>query len=265
MTNEPNPYASPALLNEASSSAYDRKREVIIAPYLSPRLHANFTVTFLVLSILANLGLVAGLMFTQALLQQISTGYQPTPADIAADSMRLGISSFALIIVRVIAVVAFMFWTYRVARNLPALGTPDPDYSPGWAVGFYFIPILNLFRPYQATLEIWIGSSPKPRDWKEQSQVSVPLLSVWWGVWLFSAFIGRVLERMGRGEQSADELLTHNYLVIAVVLLLEIPRDLLSIWVVRAISSAQEERHQRMDASPPIPQETANPFAFDAR
>jgi hypothetical protein len=262
MTTDQNPYASPAIITDASLESVSRGRPVTIAPYLSPRPRSNFTTLFLILSIVANIGIALSLMFTQSLLQQMAAGSQPTAAEIATDTTRLGFCSVSLITVRIIAVIGFMFWTYRVARNLPALGTEDPEYSPGWTVGFYFIPILNLFRPYQAMLEVWIGSSPKQLDWKEKSQVSVPLLSVWWGVWLASAFVGRMLQGMAQGERGVDELLTHNYLVIAVVLLLEIPRDLLSIWLVRTVTAAQEQRHHLLVASPPPPAASSNPFAI---
>ncbi len=158
-----------------------------------------------------------------------------------------------------------MFWTYRVSRNLAALGTLDPEYSPGWAVGFYFIPILNLFRPYQAMVEIWTGSNPNYLGSQLKRQVSVPLLNLWWGVWICSAIIGRVMEQSGRGEQAVDELIVQNYLVLAVVLLLEVPRDLLSLWLVRTLSSAQDERYEKITASSPVPAHSSStPFAFEA-
>lgn len=84
MTADQNPYASPAIVtdqieNEPAAHAHS------FAPYISPRSRANFTSVFMVLSVLANLGLVGCILFTQSLLQQISTGYQPTAAEIQAD------------------------------------------------------------------------------------------------------------------------------------------------------------------------------------
>ncbi|MFC1995866.1 DUF4328 domain-containing protein [Chloroflexota bacterium] len=44
----------------------------------------------------------------------------------------------------VITAVLFYMWIHRAHRNLPSLGVSGLKYSPGWAVGGFFIPILNL-------------------------------------------------------------------------------------------------------------------------
>jgi hypothetical protein len=54
----------------------------------------------------------------------------------------------------------FLLWTYRSYRHLSALSDRDLRFSPGWAVGWFFAPIMNLFRPYQVMKEIWEESDP---------------------------------------------------------------------------------------------------------
>src|SRR4051812_38912574 len=45
-------------------------------------------------------------------------------------------------------VVTFLRWLHRAVR---LAGTIDADVgvTPGWAVGYWFVPFLNLYRPYQ--------------------------------------------------------------------------------------------------------------------
>src|SRR6202008_4478889 len=50
--------------------------------------------------------------------------------------------------------VIFLCWTYRAMSNVRALGASGVD-SPGWAVGCYFIPFVNLVAPYTAMSQIW--------------------------------------------------------------------------------------------------------------
>src|SRR5439155_11350703 len=40
----------------------------------------------------------------------------------------------------------WLFWQHRVTRNVWARGHPIKT-SPGWAVGWWFIPIANLWMP----------------------------------------------------------------------------------------------------------------------
>lgn len=263
MTADQNPYASPAILNDTSPklTAAELRPAVAVAPFLSPKSRANITVVFLALSILTNIAVLGTICLTQSLLHKHLNGIQLTQAEIDADTIRLRVTAGALIIARLIAVISFMFWTYRVAQNLPALGTERPEFTPGWAVGVYFVPIINLFRPYQAMVEIWNGSDPQYLNSQEKKPKAVSLLSGWWGVYLAATFIGRVLQQGGSGEQSVEQLLSHNYMIIAVIFLLEIPRDILSIFVVRSVTASQESRQEAIVGGPPAPAEFVNPFA----
>jgi hypothetical protein len=47
------------------------------------------------------------------------------------------------------AEVLFLLWQYRAAKTARALGYPARR-SPGWGVGSYFVPVVNLWMPYQA-------------------------------------------------------------------------------------------------------------------
>lgn len=49
-----------------------------------------------------------------------------------------------------IAVPVCMF-LYRANANLRALGVEELEYTPGWCAGWWFVPIMNLFKPYGAT------------------------------------------------------------------------------------------------------------------
>lgn len=72
-------------------------------------------------------------------------------------------------------------WIYRANYNARQLGASGMAFSPGAAVGWYFIPIAWFWKPYQAMKEIWKASAD-PQDWKEQG--GSPLLGWWWALWL---------------------------------------------------------------------------------
>lgn len=82
----------------------------------------------------------------------------------------------------ILTAIAFLVWFYRTRANLPALGIGDARWSPGWAVGWWFIPVMSLFRPYQVAFEICKASDPQatPADWRARP---APSLLAWW--WAF--------------------------------------------------------------------------------
>jgi hypothetical protein len=79
------------------------------------------------------------------------------------------------------AIAAFCMWTHRVYRNLPALGARGLRYTPAWAVGWLFVPLVNLVVPFFVFSEIWRHSIPAPTDSAGQRGQRVsPLLVGWW-------------------------------------------------------------------------------------
>jgi hypothetical protein len=81
-------------------------------------------------------------------------------------------------------VVVFLVWVYRVCSNLSALGAPRPSITPGWAVGYFFIPILNLYKPYLALRDAWQASDPGGDLEQTQTERSTTPVGWWWAAWL---------------------------------------------------------------------------------
>jgi hypothetical protein len=86
------------------------------------------------------------------------------------------------------AMIMLSVWSYRAYRNLTALSGEPLRFTPGWVVGYWYIPVLSLFRPVQAMNDVWRLSSP------EQSQPSIwstpAFIIVWWLCWLLAGIIG---------------------------------------------------------------------------
>ena len=78
-------------------------------------------------------------------------------------------------------------WIYAAHANLHIADLPALQYSPGWSIGWYCIPIANLFKPFQAMRELWFASHGEVANYEQ----SAPgLLWIWWIGWLLSSFMG---------------------------------------------------------------------------
>lgn len=128
-----------------------------------------------------------------------STWFDET-GDISEGELVLGLgllcSGLLLIIIYITGVVFFLMFIYRCGKNCRSLGASGFEISEGWSVGWFFVPIANLFMPYKAVKEIYQASEPAAdlRNWKS---VSVPsLLGLWWGFWLASSFLGQIETRL---------------------------------------------------------------------
>lgn len=82
-----------------------------------------------------------------------------------------------------VSAVAFFFacrFIYRAMRNLHSIRSPVAEISPVWSVGYYFIPIANLFMPANAMSQIYHGTYQAVG---EKSRHASPI-PIWWAAWL---------------------------------------------------------------------------------
>ncbi len=169
-------------------------------------------------------------------------------------------AGLSMIAVFVATVVAFSMWIHRAYANLPALGNPKEglEYSPGWAVGGFFIPFAHLVIPYRVVREIWAKSDPAIRseqDFMFSVEQTPSVIIVWWVFWLLSNFANNIFYRLSDDAETPEALLLEGHIGV-VVAVLEIVAAVLAIKVVRGIDRRQEERSKYVSfayAAPPLP------------
>ena len=100
----------------------------------------------------------------------------------------------------------FLTWTYRLSRNLRALGATGLRTAPVWAVFFFFVPLLNLFRPYQTFREIWQASVPTQAAGAWRKVRPPALLGFWWASVLLMDVLDALANKDygGAGVAAAD-------------------------------------------------------------
>ena len=94
-------------------------------------------------------------------------------------------------------------WTWRANVAVRRLGARGLRFSPGWAVGWYFVPLANLLLPWRALQEIWRASA-QPRDW--QAQPAPGWLGWWWFYLLVAGAAGAAAVLLPMGEVEMLEL-----------------------------------------------------------
>jgi hypothetical protein len=135
--------------------------------------------------------------------------------------------------------VVFLVWFHRSHRNLIALGASGLQFSAGWAVACWFIPIADLWMPYHAAREIWKGSDPlaPPLTSAESRRHVRPsaLLPAWWAAWLVSLALANAAAISPAAGSGSALLLLASAAATAV-------SAVLAIKVVRSVGARQNER-----------------------
>ena len=128
----------------------------------------------------------------------------------------------------------FIAWTRRVYRNLAPLGT-SRRFRPGWAIGGWFVPVLNLWRPKQILNDVWRGTEHGEDHAGVSTDTNLTLLNAWWATLIISRVVGWGL------TGSADDGVDANALgAMVLVDLLTLIAAILAFWVVVRVTERQE-------------------------
>lgn len=152
-----------------------------------------------------------------------------------ANDARQGMIGLLYLGVFIATGIIFLKWIHRANLNCHGFGASDMKFTPGWSIGYYFIPFINLVRPYQAMKEIWKVSSD-PKNW--QTQQGSAVLGWWWALWLISGFLGQMTFRMSMNVNSPSSLEAATMISI-MSSIVEIPLILVAVTMVSRIIEKQ--------------------------
>ena len=146
------------------------------------------------------------------------------------------------VLVLIATYVAAGMWIYRAGCNVRALGAKGIDDSPGWAVGWYFIPFMNFVRPFRAMNQIWLASA-NPARWASMSTPT--LLRFWWAFWLIANIYGSVVARLPVSHSDAAALSRLQSVLICGEAA-NLVATIIFLVVVLRLTQSQLDQHDRM-------------------
>lgn len=152
-----------------------------------------------------------------------------------------GLISMVQLLALVLGGIGFLRWFRRAYENAIALGH-RASFTPGWTIGAWFVPFLNLVRPYQIASAMWRHASAKVGN--------SPVVGWWWAFWVASNILAQAGMRLGN-RNSDDSLRLSVQLDIAADAT-TVVAGVLAVVMVRKLTRA----HEAM-----IPENAAEVFA----
>jgi heme/copper-type cytochrome/quinol oxidase subunit 2 len=118
--------------------------------------------------------------------------YQTRDVQLQSTDLVFLIIATLILVIEIVALIMTLYWFYRANKNIHAFGAKEVS-SPIMAVIWWFIPILDLWKPHSVAQQIWKASNPQiilsnGIEWKNSPRSNVILL--WWILLLLSIFIG---------------------------------------------------------------------------
>ena len=129
--------------------------------------------------------------------------YSRLPSGVDANEIMLpsdhvnDIVALAQIVLVIVTGITFLRWTYRSNKNLRAFSGESMKVTPGWSVGWHFVPIANFWKPYQVMKEIWNVSH-------KGTPTAHSLVGWWWAVWIIANYIsGLAINSVERADDAS--------------------------------------------------------------
>ncbi|MEX0762625.1 MAG: DUF4328 domain-containing protein [Dehalococcoidia bacterium] len=167
-----------------------------------------------------------------------------------ADAQNRSNLILALLVVVFIGVI-FPFGTFahRANRNLLTLKSAGQRFKPEWAVIWFFVPVMNFYKPWQVFRELFKGSDPAvstedPEAWKKKGRTP-PILHVWWLLLILALIFNPILlARFSVRENVADVAAVAQRLMWSDVLLAVV--GVAAMLMAIELHRRQEIRHARV-------------------
>ena len=149
---------------------------------------------------------------------------------------RSGFVGLVILLLFVGSGILWLVWQHRGHANLRAAGVDRLRFTPGWAVGWWFVPFANLVKPFQSVRELWKASDGAPL-WSQTR--TWPVIGWWWaGYLVFNVLDGVASAYFADDALTVDSLITGDRISMAGDLG-SIATAVLAIWIVRSVTRRQ--------------------------
>ncbi len=194
-----------------------------------------------------------------SVLHRYELGGAVAPSTIHAADTAVKVTTNVIGAILLVTIVIWCIWQHRAQSNAGQLAAGGLHFSPGWAVGWWFVPVADLWKPFQTVRELWKGSHGPAwqgiRTWR--------VIGWWWALWLVSwiqIWTGSGSFSVGLGTESrapvtSAQLISHDrWQLIAQGV--RIVAALLAIAIVRSVTrlqAASQAREPAVVAPPSLP------------
>jgi len=124
---------------------------------------------------------------------------------------KMGIRSMILYILQiaifVACVITFILWFYRAYSNIGKRGQ-KLNYSKGWTLWSWIVPILNFYLPYKIMKEMHLKTNDFLKcELVNEEKPAIAVVRWWWGLWIFYVISAGFIADMLSKSKTFEEML----------------------------------------------------------
>jgi hypothetical protein len=217
----------------------------------SLRGRANAVVALLITNMACTLVTIWATLSQLRLLQRARNGLPLSIEEAAASDRLTHTVDLMWTAISLSCVVAWLVWQHRAQRNLVRLGVRRLTFSPGWAVGWWFVPIANPWKPFQTVRELWRASRPDVDDAFWAGERTWSFIGWWWLVFLVAGVTARIAAALRQTQDIVRYIESDRFQLVRWGMW--IVDGVHAIVIVRTITRRQEDKIALGVVPPPRP------------
>ncbi|WP_312824573.1 DUF4328 domain-containing protein [Epilithonimonas sp.] len=141
------------------------------------------------------------------LLQSIADGILFSSETADKNDSRERVIGIVYSVTYIISAIAFIMWFRRAYYNI-SLKVRNFKFSDDWVAGAWFVPFVNLYRPYQIMKSMFDETSKYlSSNNLKSSKINVNIVYWWWFLWIINNIIGQFSMRYSIKAETLDELI----------------------------------------------------------
>ncbi len=187
--------------------------------------------------------------FQYDLLQTTASGGEISTDRAIANDAREQIVGIIEMMVYLISSITFIQWFRRAYFNLHTK-VNYLSYSESWAAGSLFVPILNLYRPFQIMKELFQETKELliKKGLNVKENLTMSSLIMWWTFWIISNILGQFIFRFSMEAETIDDF-TVSTVASMISNIITIPLALITIKIIRDYSNIEPLLNEIKDES----------------
>jgi tRNA A-37 threonylcarbamoyl transferase component Bud32 len=153
-----------------------------------------------------------------------------------------GLIGILYFIAFLISAITFIKWFRRAYFNLHQINN-NLTFTEGWAAGSWFVPIVNILRPYRIMKELYLKTINflKNSGRTPIQKTKTNHLGWWWALWLISGFLSYLTVRLSLYDYyDIDYLIGISFLDI-ITGLVSIPLAIITVKVIKRYSALEDD------------------------
>jgi hypothetical protein len=188
-------------------------------------------------------------LFRILMLTKFERGNLLTSTEVFFAENLFSILLLGQIFVTLLTLIPFSIWIHRAYKNLISFGVKGLQYSPGWAVGYFYMPILNIVYPPKVAHEIWNASDPlnltgEVKNWVEVGKSKI--VSTWWLFVLLTGIINNSSNILFNKRENNNPMIITGIVIISEITW--IIAGVFAILLITQINKRQKEKFEKMNS-----------------